>query len=102
MTVIVVTHGLTLRLFLMRWFHFTVEEFEISRNPPNAGYVCLNREPTGDVWYPHAFRISERGLSLCNFPNRTYDPEHGRRYLTELVAVDSPSARPLHTVDSKE
>lgn len=27
-TVIIVTHGLTLRLFLMRWFHWTVSELE--------------------------------------------------------------------------
>ena len=25
---IVVSHGLTIRLFLMRWFHWTVEQFE--------------------------------------------------------------------------
>lgn len=34
--VIIVTHGLTLRLFLMRWFHWTVETFEATQNPGTA------------------------------------------------------------------
>jgi broad specificity phosphatase PhoE len=34
---VLVTHGMTLRLFLMRWFQWTVEEFETLRNPKNGG-----------------------------------------------------------------
>jgi hypothetical protein len=34
-TVVIVTHGLALRLFLMRWFQWTVEQFEATHNPPN-------------------------------------------------------------------
>lgn len=33
---VVFTHGLTLRIFLMRWFHYTVEEYEQFRNPRNC------------------------------------------------------------------
>ncbi|EKX37724.1 hypothetical protein GUITHDRAFT_158572 [Guillardia theta CCMP2712] len=36
-TVIIVTHGLALRLFLMAWFQWTVEEFEMTQNPNNCG-----------------------------------------------------------------
>jgi broad specificity phosphatase PhoE len=39
--VILVTHGMTLRLFLMRWFRWTVEEFETLRNPKNADIVVM-------------------------------------------------------------
>lgn len=39
--VIIVNHGMTLRTFLMRWLHWTVEEFEILRNPKNAEYHIL-------------------------------------------------------------
>jgi hypothetical protein len=80
-------------LLLVSSVYITVDsyQFEDSKNPPNASYVCLNREPTGDIWYPHSFRISENGLRLCNLPSRTYDPEHGRKYLTELINVDSPA-----------
>lgn len=30
------THGLAMRLFCMRWFHWTVAEFESLSNPGNA------------------------------------------------------------------
>jgi hypothetical protein len=41
--VIIVTHGLTLRLFLMRWYLFTVEDFERSSNPSNCQLIVMNR-----------------------------------------------------------
>ncbi|GAA3708655.1 histidine phosphatase family protein [Streptomyces tremellae] len=34
--VLIVTHGLTMRLFCMRWFHWSVAEFEALANPGNA------------------------------------------------------------------
>jgi len=41
-----VTHGLTIRLFLMRWFHWSVEKFERLRNPENCEFFVmeLNRQ----------------------------------------------------------
>lgn len=41
--ILIVTHGLTLRLFLMRWFHWTVEEFESLRNPKNCQIVVMKK-----------------------------------------------------------
>ncbi len=41
---LIVTHGLTLRLFLMRWFHWSVEEFESLRNPENGQVVVMIEE----------------------------------------------------------
>jgi broad specificity phosphatase PhoE len=38
---LVVTHGMTLRVFLMRWLHWTVEEFEVIANPKNCQVVVL-------------------------------------------------------------
>ena len=40
---IVVSHGLTIRLFLMRWFHWTVEQFEKLRNPTNCQHYVLEK-----------------------------------------------------------
>jgi len=37
--VVIITHGILMRLFLMRWYHWTVEEFENLANPPNC-YIC--------------------------------------------------------------
>jgi len=42
--VIIVTHGLTLRLFLMRWFHWTVEEFESLSNPNNGEFFIMEKD----------------------------------------------------------
>jgi len=41
--IVIVTHGMTLRIFLMRWFHWTIEEFEALRNPKNAEIVEMVR-----------------------------------------------------------
>ncbi len=46
---LIVTHGMTLRLFLMRWFHWSVEEFENLRNPKNCQVVVLERN-TGNKY----------------------------------------------------
>ncbi len=42
---VIVTHGLTMRLFCMRWFHWSVEYFESLENPVNGGHVVLLRQP---------------------------------------------------------
>jgi broad specificity phosphatase PhoE len=42
---VIVTHGLTMRLFCMRWFHWSVEYFESLENPENGDYVVLSRQP---------------------------------------------------------
>lgn len=45
--ILLVTHGLTMRLFCMRWFHWTVEEFERLSNPDNGEMRILLRGPDG-------------------------------------------------------
>lgn len=39
--VVIVGHGMLNRVFLMRWFHWTVEEFELLANPENCGFYIL-------------------------------------------------------------
>ena len=43
--VLLVSHGLTMRLFCMRWFHWSVRFFESLRNPANAETRVLLRQP---------------------------------------------------------
>ncbi|GIL42900.1 hypothetical protein Vafri_727 [Volvox africanus] len=45
---VLVTHGLALRIFLMRWFHWTVDEFLMVFNPANAEPLVLERCPEGE------------------------------------------------------
>lgn len=44
---LIVTHGMTLRIFLMRWLHWSVEEFEILKNPENCKVVVLEQNADG-------------------------------------------------------
>ncbi|MEZ4934547.1 MAG: histidine phosphatase family protein [Saprospiraceae bacterium] len=44
---VIVTHGMTIRLFLMKWFHWTVEEFEQLKNPINCSMFILEQNEQG-------------------------------------------------------
>lgn len=44
---VLVSHGLTLRVFLMRWYKWTVEQFERLHNFPNAGAIIMQLGPGG-------------------------------------------------------
>ncbi|MFV0533588.1 MAG: histidine phosphatase family protein [Cumulibacter sp.] len=45
--VVIVTHGLTMRLFCMRWFHWSVEYFESISNPDNGEFIVLGLQQDG-------------------------------------------------------
>ncbi|CAI5493169.1 unnamed protein product [Closterium sp. Naga37s-1] len=47
MNLVLVSHGLTLRVFLMRWYKWTVEQFEGLYNFPNAGCMIMQLGPGG-------------------------------------------------------
>lgn len=69
-TAVLVTHGMAIRLFLMRWLHWTVEEFETYKNPDNCAIVVMElNEATGKYQlktelerspakHPHQFKPS--------------------------------------------
>ena len=68
----IVTHGLTLRLFLMRWFQYSVTEFEDSFNPNNGAVVVLERKTnakTGLQWY-ELTKESRKSLNLPTYENQ--------------------------------
>ncbi len=62
--VVIVTHGLTLRLFLMRWLRWSVMAFENSRNPPNAAVIVMERrqDSSGAQW----FALNAESAKLLN------------------------------------
>jgi len=46
---VIVTHGLTMRLFLMRWFHWEVEYYETVQNPLNGEVWRMSQD--GGKWH---------------------------------------------------
>lgn len=44
---VLVIHGMTIRLFLMRWFQWSVEEFETLSNPANCSIVIMKLQKNG-------------------------------------------------------
>ena len=47
---VLVTHSLAIRLFIMRWFHLTVEEFEQMLSPKNGELVILELNKQTDEY----------------------------------------------------
>lgn len=41
--VIICSHGLAIKAFLMRWFHWSVEQFENMKNPENCEIIHIER-----------------------------------------------------------
>ena len=51
-SVLIVTHGLTIRCFVMRFLHLRVEDFDELANPPNGAVVTIaHRDSLDDVLF---------------------------------------------------
>jgi len=57
--VIIVTHGMAMRCFIMRFFHTSVEEFESWANPRNCEYLLLERQNNGKYVLTTPMRLHE-------------------------------------------
>jgi broad specificity phosphatase PhoE len=66
--VLIVTHGLTIRCFVMRYLHLTVEQFDSMANPSNCDVVTIG--PLADVrapefatsrWAVSGLRVNDAG-----------------------------------------
>lgn len=65
-TAVFVTHGITLRLFIMRWLHWSVDDFETLHNPPNCGLLHLTRISSGSGGA--AYRLVRESRELIKSP----------------------------------
>ncbi|KAL0352649.1 UNVERIFIED_CONTAM: Phosphoglycerate mutase-like protein AT74 [Sesamum angustifolium] len=45
---VIVSHGLAIRIFLMRWFRWTVEQFEVLKNPKNCEFRVMQLGGRGE------------------------------------------------------
>ncbi|CAN8260383.1 unnamed protein product [Cochlearia groenlandica] len=60
---VIVSHGLTLRVFLMKWFKWTVEQFEALNNPGNSEIRVMELGQGGD----YSFAIHHTDEELENW-----------------------------------
>jgi len=77
---LVVSHGLTIRCFVMRFLHLTIEDFEVMLNPHNCDIVTLSladeADPAdGEVVF-HAGRWVVQGLVLAPHSHQRYRRHH--------------------------
>ena len=59
---VLVTHGLAIRLFLMRFYHMTVEEFESMLSPANCSLVVMQLQADGSYRLETGMPRSEEPL----------------------------------------
>jgi broad specificity phosphatase PhoE len=60
--VVVLTHGLTIRMFVKRWFHLNVETFQMMTSPPTSAAVELEQQTNGN------FKLNSDSLTMLNLP----------------------------------
>lgn len=85
---VIVSHGLTVRLFLMRWFHWPVEVFEGTQNPRNGMLIEMVRRPDGAGYELTEQSLANIGLSL----DERGEPvlmEDGRRWLASTIGSEN-------------
>jgi len=76
MNIVIVTHGLAVRLFLLRWFQISVSNFDATTNPKNCSLTVMERvydESTGEQWY-ELTEDTQKALNI--FPERKKSSVH--------------------------
>lgn len=100
-SLVLVTHGLTLRILLMRWFHWSVPQFLEVFNPRNCDPVIIEKLPWARVEamqsttkrrYVHVkqiYALDEESAAKL----KGVTPEMSRARESELDAKESPKQR---------
>ena len=74
LNVLIVTHGLTLRLFLMRYFQLSVEQFETTFNPPNGQLIVMERFRSDEYGWEY-YKLSQKSTEVLNLKGRNVSSE---------------------------
>jgi len=90
---VLVTHGLMSRIFLMKWYHFSVEYFEDLRNVNHCEFLIMRRNEQGKYILENKLRTwselrRQRALQLAK--ERGVDPDT----LKDLSLLDRVSQEP--------
>lgn len=81
--VIIVSHGLTIRLFVMRWFHCKVEEFESWANPSNCQFFVMQKK--GKCYVRPTMPFDKERVEPVIFKTTRIDKK-----MSEITALDIP------------
>jgi broad specificity phosphatase PhoE len=69
--ILIVSHGLTIRCFVMRFMHLTIEQFDEIKNPKNCDIVTITNETIAGQFSCRQWRV--QGLRLPHDPqDRAY------------------------------
>lgn len=61
LNIVIVSHGLAIRIFLMRWFKWTAEQFESLKSPKNCEFRVLELGSSGE--YSLAIQHDEQTMN---------------------------------------
>lgn len=98
---VLVTHGLMSRVFLMKWYHFSVEYFEDLRNVDHCEFLIMRREENGKYELETKLRTwsglkRERALALKEKAEK--DEREGRISMSPLpIPLSSPHLAEMAT-----
>ena len=82
-SLVLCTHGLTARLILMRWYHWSVESFEKTYNPRNAQLMVMDRvlDAHGGLYYA----LSAETINTIRLPIEAQEQEAKERERQLLI-----------------
>lgn len=93
---VLVTHGLMTRVFLMKWYHWSVEYFEDLRNVNHCEFVLMNKDERGKYVLENKMRTWSELKRQKREAEAKADPQR-RNTLSSFLAQqkqDSPSIPP--------
>ncbi|KAG8468191.1 hypothetical protein KFE25_013274 [Diacronema lutheri] len=90
--VLIFAHGLTNRLFCMRWLHWSPRVFEQTRNPPNCGFLVLALQPADASGHPY-YRLTAESVRQLGLPAELWaESELGDTLVMSDPAESAPSS----------
>jgi len=101
---VLVTHGLMTRIFLMKWYHYSVEYFEDLRNVNHCEFVFMEKDPSTEkyslqtklrTWTGYA-REKEENRYRC--PPVLKSAPHGANSPTGCLTCQQTRLRPKSVV----
>lgn len=86
--VIIITHGLTMRMFVKRWFHLTVDTFHKMLSPPSGSMCTLTR-----LHHRSCFRLDESCVETMRLP-LSLNESNGYKYRNKQLLGSMSTGAP--------